>query len=222
MAGVNARPELDVLAQPVRAGLFERLYELGRPAPTVELADELDLHPNGVRAHLAALAASGLVRRERARRGRGRPRDLWSVAPGAVASREDRYVQLAGWLARVVEAAGGAEALERAGRDIGRELVPGAALADRSLGDMLAALGFAPERLAARRTTVTYRLGRCPYRAVVREHSVTCALHQGITLGLLDALSPETELTGFVARDPDEAGCLIELRGPLARADAGR
>jgi len=164
-----------------------------------------------VRSHLVALAASGLVRRERARRGRGRPRDLWSVAPGAVASREDRYVQLAGWLARVVEAAGGVEALERAGRDIGRELVPGPG-ADRSLGAVLAGLGFAPERLAARRAAVTYRLGRCPYRAVVREHPVTCALHRGITLGLLDELCPEGELTGFVARDPDRAGCLIELR----------
>jgi hypothetical protein len=37
-----------------------------------------------------------------------------------------------------------------------------------------------------------------------------------MTQGLLDAIAPETELTGFVARDPHAAGCLIELRGGLA------
>ena len=37
-----------------------------------------------------------------------------------------------------------------------------------------------------------------------------------MTRGLLDAIAPETELAGFVPRDPDTAGCLIELRGGLA------
>ena len=43
-----------------------------------------------------------------------------------------------------------------------------------------------------------------------------CTLHRGMTLGLLDELAPNTELTGFVPRDPDTAGCLIELRDGLA------
>ena len=41
----------DVLAQPTRARLFALLGELKRPAGTVELADRLGLHPNGVRIH---------------------------------------------------------------------------------------------------------------------------------------------------------------------------
>jgi hypothetical protein len=51
----------------------------------------------------------------------------------------------------------------------------------------------------------------------VRENQpVVCTLHRGITRGLLDTIAPETKLAGFVPRDPDTAGCLIELRGELA------
>ena len=45
---------------------------------------------------------------------------------------------------------------------------------------------------------------------------VVCTLHRGITRGLLDVLAPDTKLTGFVAREPVAAGCLIELSGGLA------
>ena len=45
---------------------------------------------------------------------------------------------------------------------------------------------------------------------------LVCGLHRGITRGLLDALDPNTKLVGFVPKDPEFAGCLIELRGPMA------
>jgi DNA-binding transcriptional ArsR family regulator len=48
---------------------------------------------------------------------------------------------------------------------------------------------------------------------------VVCGLHRGIARGLLDAINPKTKLTAFVPKDLYTAGCLIELRGPLA-ADA--
>jgi hypothetical protein len=41
-----------------------------------------------------------------------------------------------------------------------------------------------------------------------------CALHKGSTRGLLDVLAPEAKLSRFVPHDPDEAGGLIQLRGP--------
>ena len=43
------------LSQPTRARLFALLGELKRPAGTAELAERLDLHPNGVRIHLERL-----------------------------------------------------------------------------------------------------------------------------------------------------------------------
>jgi hypothetical protein len=48
----------------------------------------------------------------------------------------------------------------------------------------------------------------------VRENQqAICALHKGITRGLLDVLHADAKLAGFVPYDPNEAGCLIELRG---------
>jgi predicted ArsR family transcriptional regulator len=82
---------------------------------------------------------------------------------------------------------------------------------------MLGALGFQPERAAQDADRVTYRLRNCPYRAVVRERQpLVCGLHRGITRGLLDAIDPKTRLTGFEPKDPDVAGCLVEVRGPMA------
>jgi DNA-binding transcriptional ArsR family regulator len=65
----------DVLAQPTRARLFALLEELKRPAGTVELAQALELHPNGVRIHLERMEQAQLVHRVRVRQHRGRPPD---------------------------------------------------------------------------------------------------------------------------------------------------
>ena len=43
--------------------------------------------------------------------------------------------------------------------------------------------------------------------------SAVCTLHKGITSGLLDRLDPGARLANFVANDPYDAGCLIELSG---------
>src|SRR5919106_933718 len=164
------RPD-DALAQPTRASLFALLGELRRPAGTDELAERLELHPNGVRTHLERLRTARLVERRRTRQARGRPRDTWTIAPDAQPGGDppSGYRELGRWLARLVSRGRtGRRAVESLGREIGRE-----------------------------------------------RRDVVCTLHRGITRGLLDAISPETELTGFVARDPYAAGCLIEVRGGL-------
>lgn len=193
------------LAQPTRARLFETLVELRRAASTEELASALSLHPNGVRVHLERLQEAGLLSRERVRHGRGRPRDMWALAsdarPGG--SPPSAYADLGCWLARTIDTP--LEAVEASGRAIGRELATG----DAELFAALVSLGFQPAREGA----VTYRLRNCPYREAVRENrDVVCTLHRGITRGLLDRISPETEIAAFVPRDPETAGCLIELR----------
>jgi hypothetical protein len=40
---------------------------------------------------------------------------------------------------------------------------------------------------------------------------VVCTLHRGISAGLAEAAPGRARLSRFVARDPDEAGCLIEI-----------
>ena len=207
----------DVLAQPTRAQLFTMLGDLKRPAGTVELVERLDLHANGVRAHLERLEQAGLVARARAPQPRGRPRDAWTIAADAKPAGQPprAYAELGRWLGRAIPARPDRlREVQAAGREIGRELAPqgsDATGADAFQG-ALAALGFQPEihHEAPRHTTV--RLGNCPYRDAVKANQrVICTLHRGITLGLLDALLPDASLTDFEPRDPDTAGCTIEL-----------
>jgi predicted ArsR family transcriptional regulator len=212
----------DVLAQPTRARLFAALRDLRRPTGTEELADRLALHPNGVRTHLERMRKAGLVVRERSRQARGRPRDMWMIAPGAEPGGEppSGYADLGRWLARAISPTRTSlRTIEATGRQIGRDLAPErqASSAEGTMYASLVSLGFQPQRDADPREGLTYRLRNCPYRDAVRENqAVVCTLHRGITRGLLDAVAPATKLTGFIPRDPDAAGCLIELQGGLA------
>lgn len=217
------------LAHPTRAQVFDALVALRRPATTVELAAAVDRHPNGVRGHLERLAAAGLVRRERERRPRGRPRDRWSVAPGAPAPerRPVAYRDLAGWLALAFgDEPGDLRRAEAAGRSIGAALAPPAA--DAPLGDQLAAafaaLGFAPrpEPGSAPRAAAL-RLCNCPYRDVARARpDLICTLHRGIAAGMAGRLRPGAAVTRFEPQEPDAAGCLVEVVAPASAAGEGR
>lgn len=208
----------DVLAHPTRARAFELLVEARHPLATEEVAKQLGLHPNGVRRHLERLLDAGLVERDRAPEGRGRPRDRWLVDPAASpgGERPAGYADLAVWLARAVPARPGRlRELERTGREIGRELA--ADTAEQPLDafrSALAALGFNPEAKLGADGHLVCRLGNCPYRDSVRANAeAVCGLHRGITTGLLDRIEPAAELHVFEVHDPDQAGCLIETRG---------
>ena len=179
----------DVLAQPTRARLFARLGELGRAASTDELANER-LHRNGIRMHLDRLAEAGLVVRERERRPQGRPRDTWLINPDAQPGGDPptAYTDLSRWLARSISAGKSrVRDVEAAGREIGRELAAeGPASTADGIRDMLGVLGFQPTSRIDREGTLTYTLANCPYRDAVRENqTVVCALHRGLTRGLL-------------------------------------
>lgn len=178
----------------------------------------LELHPNGVRVHLERLAQQGLVERARVRRRRGRPPDAWTIAPGAQPGGKapHAYHDLGRWLARALRNRyGGLRGIEETGREIGGELAPKGAEQDPdALKTTLTALGFQPsvESRAGDRTSIC--LNNCPFRDAVRENKpAICALHGGITRGLLEELAPQAKLTAFVPHDPDGAGCRIELRG---------
>jgi predicted ArsR family transcriptional regulator len=216
------RPD-DALAQPTRARLFALLGELRRPAGTEELAELLDLHPNGIRVHMERLLEAELVVRERSRQTRGRPRDMWLISPDARPGGDPptAYTELGRWLARVIRPGRtGLRTVEATGREIGRELASGDEpySAEERMHATLVSMGFQPRRdTGGDERALTYRLCNCPYRDAASENQdVVCTLHRGITQGMLDALAPDTTLAGFVPRDPHTAGCLIELQGGLA------
>jgi predicted ArsR family transcriptional regulator len=208
-------PAGDALAQPTRAQIFAFLVERRSPAGTEEVAEHFGLHPNGVRRHLDRLLEGGFVHRERIREGKGRPRDSWSVSadahPGGRSPRA--YADLAAWLARAIPAKPArVREVERAGREIGRELAPaGGGDPAEEMRSALAALGFEPS-VTASTAGFSCRLGNCPYRDAARENQpIVCGLHRGITAGILAELDPGAKLTCFEPHDPTRAGCQVEV-----------
>ena len=223
---VPVRPG-DALAQPTRARVFTLLGDLRRPASTEELAAELGLHPNGVRLHLERLLEEGLVERRRERQARGRPRDSWTISPDAQPGGDPptSYASLSRWLVQALITRGARVAdMEETGRLIGRGLAadhPGAR-DEQMLFDTLTTLGFQPEREPVAKERVTYRLRNCPYRQAVHERQpLVCALHRGLTNGLVEAMDADSKVVAFEPKDPDLAGCLIRVRGPVARRAPG-
>jgi predicted ArsR family transcriptional regulator len=217
----SAATRRDVLAQASRARLYRLMVELERPASTEELAELLELHPNGVRTHLERLHDAGLVVRGREARPRGRPRDSWSLNPEADTGDDPptAYADLSRWLVRdVASRSSPVKTVESTGRRIGNELAltAGPGTAEQRMRRALTALGFRPARELDPDGRLTYTLHNCPYRDAVRENQrVVCGLHRGLTRGLLDGISPQTRLTEFVPHDPYAAGCQIRLAGPL-------
>jgi len=218
--------ESDPLSQPTRARIFQMLADMKRPADTAELAKQLGLHPNGVRTHLERLRAAGLVERSRALQARGRPRDAWTIRPDARpgGGPPTGFRELGRWLARTIPASSRRlREVESTGREIGREIAPAPRPSDRDdpLLATLVALGFQPHVERRDDDSVTYCLANCPYRdAANQNQDIVCTLHRGVTRGLLDALAPEAKLADFVPRDPDTAGCLIEV-GAVAGTPIG-
>jgi predicted ArsR family transcriptional regulator len=214
----------DVLGQSIRARLFQALARLRRPATTQELAAQVGRHPNSVRVQLQRLADAGLLERRDVAQPRGRPRQEWAIAAAArpAGRRPQALEQLSRWLARAAGTGGGLRDIEAAGREIGREIAP--ERRDRpvaqALHDSLAALGFAPECHTGDGPDVRYVLGNCPYRDAVAENQpVVCALHRGMTIGLLERLDHKARLTGFLPKDPYRAGCFVDVT--LAPAGPG-
>jgi predicted ArsR family transcriptional regulator len=168
-----------------------------------------------VRVQLERLAESGLLERRTVAQARGRPRHEWAISPDARPGGQGplAHGRLAGWLARALTRPPGLAEIERVGREAGRELAP---QDDRPTGDAmqdaLTALGFAPRRETLEPARLRYVLRNCPYRGAVGENQpAVCALHRGVTAGLLDRIDPEARLVGFVPKDPHLAGCLIDV-----------
>lgn len=207
--------------------LIAALRGAGGPVDTATLAETLGLHPNGVREHLRRLAELDLVERERERREVGRPRDLWRLAPRAIAreDREDTGWAMARALARAIPATPERlREVQATGRTMGAELAEQVrpVRSDdpaETIDHALAALGFEPRRETAG-DEIRYRLMVCPYAAAVHENqAVVCTLHRGVVDGVLEGLGIPARLTEFSPRDPDVAGCVVAVRLSGRRAD---
>ena len=209
-------PSGDVLAVPVRLQLVSVLTELLRPATTQELAERIGRHPNTVRIQLDRLAEAGLLERRTVMQTRGRPRHEWVIAADARPGGEapQGHARLASWLARALSRPPGLGEIEQVGREVGRELAPthGRPVGD-AMQDALSALGFAPRRERPAEGRHRYVLRNCPYKDAVRANQpAVCALHRGVTSGLIQGIDPGATLAHFAPKDPEPAGCLIDVQ----------
>lgn len=205
--------------KPTEVRIVELLRASEEPLGTAAIAARLGLHPNGVRTQLRRLGRSGVVESATARGEVGRPRILWRVTPQAIAEADLPHT---GWamarsLARAIPATPARlREVEAAGVELGLELAAdlgAAGVTDEQdpIGRALGALGFAPRR-HFKGEVAQYELRRCPYAEVVRENpAVVCTLHRGVVQGVLESLGADAELTGFLPRPPDAAGCIVEI-----------
>jgi len=106
------------------AGTRGRIIDLIRRSPlsVTEIATQLDLTYNAVRAHLTALERDGLVRRSGQRRGDTRPSTLFELAPGVDDALSRAYMPFASHLIRALGERLSDDELEQLMRDVGRRL----------------------------------------------------------------------------------------------------
>jgi predicted ArsR family transcriptional regulator len=185
------------LADPSRARLLECLRSSEQPLSVDELAADLELHPNTVRAHLLVLEESELVVSSAEHVGRpGRPRRLFAAIPEEA---EAEHSLLASALASSLEPLpNGADVAETAGRSWGGVLVerlepgriPDEAVCVERVKTLLRRRGFAPEQVEAGLV-----MRRCPFRELAERYPrVICSFHAGLIDGALSELDAPVAL----------------------------
>jgi predicted ArsR family transcriptional regulator len=193
------------LAGSSRLAVIDALRHVGAPLTVYDLSQQVGLHANTIRFHLARLVEAGVVREERAApSGPGRPRLVYAVVPGEALQHEPRSYRLlaqilASYLA--VSAPDAAASAILAGRQWGQFLTErpapfqrlDARAASERLVGMFAALGFQPEAADDGRRIL---LHRCPFREVAEQQpEVVCSVHLGLMRGVLATLGAPLEAT---------------------------
>ena len=154
---------------------------LRRGSMTVDdLAADLDLSGNAIRAQLALLERDGLVRRTGQRPGTSKPARLYALTPEAELLFSHAYIPVLTELLHVLAARVGSEAFDGIMREVGRRL-----MADRprptgdrrqraeAASELLNALGGLA-RVEEQDGGLMIRSEGCPLAAATRRHPEAC------------------------------------------------
>ena len=207
-----------LLASPVRRRLVDALAHAAQGAgdtalTAAELGDQVGLHVTTVRFHLDQLAAAGLVDSAvRRGGGAGRPRKVYSLAPGSLGDVDargeaDHLRLLSGLLAQTLAdgVTGHAVTPAEAGRrwavehvtaqeDAGPADSPGRWLGKLAqMIDVLQEWGYTPElRTSDGGRVAEVTLSHCPFLDLARANpAVVCGLHRGLIAGSLAQLGED-------------------------------
>jgi predicted ArsR family transcriptional regulator len=176
---------------------------LRREKRTVDdLANELTLTDNAVRAHLATLERDGFVRQQGARRGSGKPAFVYELAPEAENLFPKSYGQVLNELLQVLEEHVSTVELEEMLRIVGRRIstkwkIPEGDLRIRleAAIEVLNEMGGMAE-LEQENGNYAIRSYSCPLAEAVQGHPEVCSL-AGMLL---------TELVGVPMKEQCECG----------------
>lgn len=181
------------LAPSSLAGTRGRIIDLVRRSPTTatEIAEQLELTYNAVRAHLAALERDGLIRRAGLQRGGTRPSALYELAPGVDDALSRAYMPFASQLVRALAERLPEQDLAETMRDVGRRLAgewprPRGPLMQRveAASILLQELG-APNELERTNGTVRIRGFGCMLAAAVNGQPHVCRAMESLFQELL-------------------------------------
>jgi predicted ArsR family transcriptional regulator len=232
---------VDLLASPVRRALVDTLATSGQLDPdrrglmAAEVAAAHGLHVTTVRFHLDQLVAAGILETHFERPARaGRPRKLYSVAPGTLdssaASDTAAYKALAELLTSTfARAASGAITPADAGREWARRHVrPADAGPARSPGqwlgklgrmvDVLRGWGYTPQVSTSEDgREVAVALVDCPFLDLARDNpAVVCGIHRGLIAGTMAQLGEEhTEVSLEPFVEPNRCLAHVRTRTPF-------
>lgn len=181
-----------------REDVLTALRGAGRPMSISEIADQLSIHPNTARFHLEALTKRGRVETVKPSRTKpGRPPLMFRVATGMDPDGPRDYRMLARVLADALArqrdpqgravTAGRAWAIAEAAADDAEGVRDRRQAVDR-LSDVLAELGFAPERRSTDSDLSEIGLRNCPFLELAdSRRDVICSVHLGLMQGALAA-----------------------------------
>ncbi len=188
------------------------------PLSIAAIAEQLEIHPNTARFHLDALVASGRVETVEPKRIKpGRPAVLFKPVPGMDPVGRRDYRMLAGILADSLASQPNSAASAAAAGQVWAKKHSGtltsldAHRAVDKLTELLADLGFTPEKRAPKGNVEEIGLRSCPFlELAVDRRDVVCPIHLGLMQGAMstwNATVAVESLTPFV--EPDL--CLARL-----------
>ena len=153
-----------------------------------ELAAELELTDNAVRAHLLSLERDGLIRQRGVQRGTRKPHFTYELTNEAESLFPKAYDALVNQLISALKGRFTPAALDEVLREVGRSLAANAN-SDRKKGDLDTRIGKALSALEAiggaaqlekEGDKLVIRSGSCPLASAVAEHPEVCQLTEAL------------------------------------------
>lgn len=158
-----------------------------------ELAEELELTDNAVRAHLLSLERDGLIRQSGTQRGTRKPHFAYELTGEAESLFPKAYDALLNQLIAVLKGRLTHAALEEVLREVGRSLA-GNANSDRKRDGLEARIGRALSALEAiggaaqvekESDQLVIRSASCPLATAVSEHPEVCKLTEALVAEII-------------------------------------